>query len=189
MAQKVKVQCWGPVWFEKLGWCWVTSRSGWLLELLTELIKWIILSETVAIKSIRIERACLFSSINVIEQANSKTGHSQIESVFVWAIGSSAGAKKATRPPDLKSMSADISSQPKHVGPDPKNWWPDQVWKGYFYCRYGLATRTGGGTWSNSSKFPPKRDVSVVAEGVSASSTNFLPILIFQRLLSFWTQL
>ena len=40
MAQKVKVQCWGPVWSEKVGgWCWVSSRSGWLLELLTELIK------------------------------------------------------------------------------------------------------------------------------------------------------
>ena len=36
MAQKVKVQCWGPVWSEKVG-CWVSSRSGWLLELLTEL--------------------------------------------------------------------------------------------------------------------------------------------------------
>ena len=42
MAQKVKVQCWGPVWYlKKWGcWCWwVSSRSGWLLELLTELIK------------------------------------------------------------------------------------------------------------------------------------------------------
>ena len=38
MAQKVKVQCWGPVWSEKVGGCcWVTNRSGWLLELLTEL--------------------------------------------------------------------------------------------------------------------------------------------------------
>ena len=40
MAQKVKVQCWGPVWSEKVGCCcWVTNRSRWLLELLTELIK------------------------------------------------------------------------------------------------------------------------------------------------------
>ena len=39
MAQKVKVQCWGPVWSEKVG-CggWISSRSGELLELLTELI-------------------------------------------------------------------------------------------------------------------------------------------------------
>ena len=39
MAQKVKVQCWGPVWSEKVGWwcCWVSRRSGWLLEPLTEL--------------------------------------------------------------------------------------------------------------------------------------------------------
>ena len=38
MAQKVKVQCcyWGPVWSEKVGW-WISNRSGWLLELLTEL--------------------------------------------------------------------------------------------------------------------------------------------------------
>ena len=40
MAQKVKVQCWGPVWSEKVGCCcWISSRSGWLLELLTELTK------------------------------------------------------------------------------------------------------------------------------------------------------
>ena len=41
VAQKVKVQYWGPVCIWKSGWCcccWVTSRSGWLLELLTELI-------------------------------------------------------------------------------------------------------------------------------------------------------
>ena len=38
MAQKVKVQCWGLVWSEKVG-CWISSRSGWLLELLTELKK------------------------------------------------------------------------------------------------------------------------------------------------------
>ena len=39
VAQKVKVYCWGPVWSEKVGWCWcwVTNRSGWLSELLTEL--------------------------------------------------------------------------------------------------------------------------------------------------------
>ena len=36
----MKVQCWGPVWSEKVGWCCcITSRSGWLLELLTELTK------------------------------------------------------------------------------------------------------------------------------------------------------
>ena len=34
----VSVQYWGPVCIWKRGWCWVTSRSGWLLELLTELI-------------------------------------------------------------------------------------------------------------------------------------------------------
>ena len=42
MAQKVKVQCWGPVWSEKVGGVvggWISSRSGWLLELLTELTK------------------------------------------------------------------------------------------------------------------------------------------------------
>ena len=39
VAQKVKVQCWGLVWSEKVGCCWVTIRSGWLLELLTELTK------------------------------------------------------------------------------------------------------------------------------------------------------
>ena len=50
----------------------------------------------------------MFNSINAIEQASSKTDHSQIESVFVWAIGSSAGAKKATRPDDLKSMRMQI---------------------------------------------------------------------------------
>ena len=34
----MKVQCWGPVWSEKVGgWWWITSRSGWLLELLMEL--------------------------------------------------------------------------------------------------------------------------------------------------------
>ena len=39
MAQKVKVQCWAPVWSEKVGGVgWITRRSGWLLELLTELI-------------------------------------------------------------------------------------------------------------------------------------------------------
>ena len=43
VAQKVKVLCCyrGPVWSEKVG-CWwrwwVSGRSGWLLELLTELI-------------------------------------------------------------------------------------------------------------------------------------------------------
>ena len=40
VAQKVEVQCWWPVWSEKVGWwwwCWVTNRLGWLLELLTEL--------------------------------------------------------------------------------------------------------------------------------------------------------
>ena len=39
VAQKVKVQYWGPVWSEKVGWWggWTSSRSGWLLELLTEL--------------------------------------------------------------------------------------------------------------------------------------------------------
>ena len=38
VAQKVKVLCcyWGPMWSEKVGW-WVSSRSGWLLELLMEL--------------------------------------------------------------------------------------------------------------------------------------------------------
>ena len=40
MAQKVKVQCRGPVWSEKLGVGWISNRSGWLLELLTELIKY-----------------------------------------------------------------------------------------------------------------------------------------------------
>ena len=41
MAEKVKVQCWGPVWSEKVGvgWWWISNRSGWLLELLTELTK------------------------------------------------------------------------------------------------------------------------------------------------------
>ena len=35
----MKVQCWGPVWSEKVGggWWWISNRSGWLLELLTEL--------------------------------------------------------------------------------------------------------------------------------------------------------
>ena len=37
----MKVQCWGPMWSEKVGWWWccclVSSRSGWLQELLTEL--------------------------------------------------------------------------------------------------------------------------------------------------------
>ena len=33
----MKVQCWGPVWSEKVGGGWISSRSGWLLELLTEL--------------------------------------------------------------------------------------------------------------------------------------------------------
>ena len=39
VAQKVKVQCWGPVWSEKvgMGWWWISNRSGWLLELLTKL--------------------------------------------------------------------------------------------------------------------------------------------------------
>ena len=38
MAQKVKVQCWGPVCYWKSGWWWISNRSGWLLKLLTELI-------------------------------------------------------------------------------------------------------------------------------------------------------
>ena len=47
VAQKVKVQCFyrGPVCSEKVGWVgWcVSSRSGWLFELLTELKMAIIL--------------------------------------------------------------------------------------------------------------------------------------------------
>ena len=42
VAQKVKVQCWGPVCIWKSGVVVVlviSSRSGWLLELLTELTK------------------------------------------------------------------------------------------------------------------------------------------------------
>ena len=35
----MKVQCWGPVWSEKVGVGWISNRSVWLLELLTELIK------------------------------------------------------------------------------------------------------------------------------------------------------
>ena len=37
MAQKVQVQYRGPVWSEKKGGWLISSRSGWLLELLTEL--------------------------------------------------------------------------------------------------------------------------------------------------------
>ena len=41
VAQKVKVQYWGPVCIWKSGWVvgWISSRSGLLLELLTELTK------------------------------------------------------------------------------------------------------------------------------------------------------
>ena len=44
VAQKVKVQCCyimaDMLNLKKVGWwCWVSSRSGWLLELLTELKK------------------------------------------------------------------------------------------------------------------------------------------------------
>ena len=46
VAQKVKVQCWRPVWSEKSGCWWVASRSGWLLELLTELINYIVTKKT-----------------------------------------------------------------------------------------------------------------------------------------------
>ena len=40
VAHKVRVQYWGTVWSEKVGWWWwwVSSRSGWLLDLLTELM-------------------------------------------------------------------------------------------------------------------------------------------------------
>ena len=45
VAHKVKVQYWGLVWSEKVGvgWWWISNRSGWLLELLTELKMAIIL--------------------------------------------------------------------------------------------------------------------------------------------------
>ena len=45
VAQKVKVQCYIMADMLNLkkwvvgGWCWISSRSGWLIELLTELIK------------------------------------------------------------------------------------------------------------------------------------------------------
>ena len=82
VAQKVKVQCWGPVWSEKVGWwwcwCWVSSRSGWLLELLTELInEWhlnkqvwsanlnVMISVSEIIKLYIINCLCLWLSDNV----------------------------------------------------------------------------------------------------------------------------
>ena len=37
VAQKVKVQYWGPVWSEKVDGCYIRSRSGWLWGLLSEL--------------------------------------------------------------------------------------------------------------------------------------------------------
>ena len=49
----MKVQCWGPEWSEKVG-CWVSSRSGWLLELLTELTKTWLSSVGLASSSARV---------------------------------------------------------------------------------------------------------------------------------------
>ena len=42
VAQKVKVQYRGPKWSEKVCGGWISSRSGWQLELLTELIKYVL---------------------------------------------------------------------------------------------------------------------------------------------------
>ena len=50
VAQKVKVHCCyrGPVWSKKVGWwcCCITNRSGWPLELLTELKKEMVTAST-----------------------------------------------------------------------------------------------------------------------------------------------